>query len=88
MQPLQKSATLLCFTVAALIGFFILPLLAAVLWLIFCIVAFPVWVSFLSGALSGTTFSATELNKIYKESINTVPSLLKFLTGLVARGKK
>jgi hypothetical protein len=63
--------------VAALIGFLLLPLAQATLWLIFLVVAFPVSVGFISGTLGGTNFSPQQLVEIYKESVNALPKLLR-----------
>jgi hypothetical protein len=88
MTPIRKSITLLAFTLAALFGFVVLPVTSATLWLVFCVVAFPVWVSFLSSTLEGTVFRPSELLGIYKDSIRTMPSLLKFLKDIVTGSKK
>jgi len=76
MEPVHRALLLLTFAGASLVGFVVLPVAHATLWLIFLVVGFPVSVQFFSGAIDGVRFSPAELTKIYKESLNALPRLL------------
>jgi hypothetical protein len=87
MSPLQKAAALIATAFIALLGFLVLDLTRAVLWLLFFAISYPVLIAMLGSVLDGTRFTAAELISIYKESIRAIPALLQFLKDLILRNK-
>jgi hypothetical protein len=77
MSQVQKAATLVAFTIAALVGFLLLPIAHAILWLTFLVVSFPVAVAFITATTGGARFSPSQLIEIYAESVRALPKLLK-----------